>query len=105
MADASEIIADFFEVRRTLVCRVWPSASLKNPRAKSPTHDKLKFVGRLKQIGNDLAPPKPFPVPRAPRYSSHVISAFFPETCLIVFEKADAFDPLSGFPSVELWND
>jgi hypothetical protein len=56
IADFRLPIADFFDVRRTLVCRAWSSASLKNPRAKIQTHDKLKFVGHRRNrqlaIGN-----------------------------------------------------
>src|SRR2546422_10524230 len=50
-------------------------------------------------------PAKSFTVATRPRLAAHVISALFPITGLVVFEKADASDPLRRFPGVELRND
>src|SRR5437879_6886623 len=50
-------------------------------------------------------PPESFAVAGGPWVSAHVIAALFPEAGLVFGEKADAFNPLRGFPGVELWND
>src|SRR6266567_2060078 len=50
-------------------------------------------------------PTKSFPVAGRPRIAAHVITAFFPITGLVVFEKAHASNPLRRFPGVELRND
>src|SRR6266404_1384663 len=52
-----------------------------------------------------LRPAEPFTIARSPRIAAHVVTALFPEARLIFGEEAHAFDPLRGFPGVQLRND
>src|SRR5258706_4878680 len=52
-----------------------------------------------------LRPTESLAIAAGPGVATHVIAALFPKTCLIFREEAHAFDPLRGFPGVQLRND
>src|SRR6185503_3504473 len=87
-----------------------PQKGKKEPRkgtARGSTHHLclLCFFVVLLVLFCGLRPPESFAVAGSPRHAAHVITAFFPKSRLVLFEKPHAFHPLRRLPRVELRDD